>query len=128
MNEKAEPVVCKLDSYRHMMNELKRREREKNNAKVTVKQRKEIQIGAGIARHDLESKISKIKELLNDGHPVKIIVAIKNKKSAARLEPDAMDVMILNVLEYLGNEAASVQTLESNIPTRRDLIVTPKKK
>jgi translation initiation factor IF-3 len=110
-----------------MISKLRQKEKDLKETQRTSKPMKEIQIGANIADHDFEMKVSKIKEMLDDGHAVKIIVMIKRSRTM-KIEPVAIDKTILRLLETLENHGSSVQQLDSEVNTRRDLIISPIKK
>lgn len=127
VSDNTEPVVCKLDKYEDIVMELKRRAKEAKELRKLIKPMKELHIGANIASHDFESKLGKAKELLADGHQVKIVVAIKQSRSK-NIAPETVDETVLKILDGLEHHVQSIQQLESNVSTRRDLIVSPKLK
>lgn len=124
VNESTDPVVCKAEKFSDLAGQIVRKEKAAKESRKSNKPMQEIQITANIAKHDFESKVNKVKEMLSDGHPVKVTVMIKNSK-AASVSIEAIDLMIVDILEALEGHAQTVQPLDSSVPTRKDIIVTP---
>ena len=66
---------------------LKRAEQEKKTKEIRAKNRtkviKEIHVGCNIGPHDLEVKMNKVREFLDNGHPVRVSFISKPKLLAA---------------------------------------------
>ena len=75
----AQPPVCKIMDYGKYMYEEKKREADarKKQVKIDVK---EIKLRIGIADHDLNIKVSKIREFLEEGDRVKIILWFRGRE------------------------------------------------
>ena len=93
-------------------------------AKVKSRLVKEMHIGCSIEPHDLSTKLSKIKEFLEDSHPVKVSF-IANKKMIEK-NPVAIDQIALKVLEMIEKDASTVQPLPQKALLRRDMLFNPK--
>ena len=66
---------------------MKRAEQDKKakemRAKAKSKAIKEIHVGCSIGPHDLEVKMNKVREFLDDGHPVRVSFISKPRLLAA---------------------------------------------
>lgn len=123
----SDPPVCRLDdSIKKKLVVEKKAKEIKANTKA--RELKEIHLGSQIAPHDLVTKMNKVKEFLDDGHPVKVSFIVDAK--VMEKDPLALDQVILKVLEMLEKDASSVQPLQSKSHLRREFIVskTPPKK
>jgi translation initiation factor IF-3 len=71
-----EPYVCKIMDYgKHVFEQQK-----KQKSKQKVSELHEIQIKPNIAENDLQVKLRKVKEFLNDGDKVKVTVIYKGRE------------------------------------------------
>jgi len=127
VNGKAEPPVCRLDAYGQILLEQKKKEKEKKGSQK-ARSLKEMYIQAGIDPHDLGIKLNKVKEFLEDGHPVK--VSLLAKKSALATNLLSLDETTLKVLEAIEGDVGSVQLQANANPNamRRDYLFNPKPK
>lgn len=75
----AEPPVCRIMDYGKFRYE---QEKKANEAKKKQKQSdtKEIQFRPVIDDHDYQTKINHIKEFLDDGHKVRVVVRMKGRE------------------------------------------------
>lgn len=80
INPDAKPAVCKLDKVSHIVHQLKKKEKA-----IRAAQRahtlKEILITLGIDKHDFTTKMNKVKSLILDGHPVKLYLLPRRRKT-----------------------------------------------
>ncbi|MCR4662010.1 MAG: translation initiation factor IF-3 [Clostridia bacterium] len=82
-NEQSEPVTCKLMDYNKYVFDNKKAEKEqKKLQKQKMVITKEVQFSQGIGDADRNVKIKKIKEFLNDGYKVKVILRMRGRQSA----------------------------------------------
>lgn len=80
---------------------------------------------ANIDSHDLEVKLSKVKEFLSSGNEVKI--TINSNKKLATKSPQAMDRTVLLVLERVEGLVSSIrQPAVKFAEFRKDFILSPK--
>lgn len=77
-----------------------------------------------IDTHDLNTKIRKVKECIDDGLQVKLTIFAK--KPAMRKNPLAMDETTIKVLDCIEPFIGTVQPI-TRMPTRVDFILHPKK-
>eukprot|EP01039_Chlorochromonas_danica_P002961 gene2961-3229_t len=80
INLDANPPVCKLDKLSHIVHQMKKKEKA-----IRAAQRshtlKEILITLGIDKHDFTTKMSKVKSLILDGHPVRLYLLPRRRKA-----------------------------------------------
>jgi len=79
VSPKATPPVCKIMDYGKYKYQLAKKAQEAKK-KQTVIQIKEIKLGLKIEQHDLDFKIKHIREFLNEGNKVKVIVMFKGRE------------------------------------------------
>ncbi len=75
----AKPPVAKIishDKFRYQ----KEKELKKQRAVKKVSELKQIRISARAAKNDLEIKVKKIEEFLNEGHKVEIILILRGRE------------------------------------------------
>ena len=125
VNEKVDPVVCKIEDFNEIVTELTIKDKKEKEIKKSTKAMKEIHLAVNIAKHDFQSKLNKMIEFLEDGHSIKVVVMIK-KQRTSNFGPEAIDETILKILEQLEHLANTVQQLDGQSPNRRDIIITPK--
>lgn len=123
MNGASDPPVCKLDNFGILLKKEREKEKEK---KVHQKARalKEMFVGAGIDPHDLATKMNKVKEFLDDGHPVKVVVTAKRQQ--IKLNPLCVEETTMGVLEAIESHVSSVQQPERSSASRKDFTLNPK--
>jgi translation initiation factor IF-3 len=75
VSDKANPPVVRLCDYKKFLyKEKKKKEEQLKNNKKNNKTMKEMRFTPNISDHDVEVKLSKVKEFLKDGHKVKLEV------------------------------------------------------
>lgn len=79
VSPKTNPPVCKIMDYGKFKYQLAKKAHEAKK-KQTVIQIKEMKLGLKIEEHDLMFKIKHMKEFLNDGHKVKVIIMFKGRE------------------------------------------------
>merc|ERR1712166_1316950 len=78
VNSKAKPPVCKLDTLKEVVQNMKKREEDrKKEEQKRKKGMKNILVGAAIDGHDLATKIRKVKEFIDEGLQVKLTIFAK---------------------------------------------------
>lgn len=73
------PPVCKFLNYGKLKYEKKKKEKE-NRKKQIQSDLKEIQLRPNIEDHDLQTKIRKIEEFLNENDKVKITISFQGRE------------------------------------------------
>jgi len=69
--------VCKIQDYQKFLYQQKKADKSKPAPSV-----KEFQFGVNIAQHDLETKIRHMEELLEKGHPIRVVVKLFGREKA----------------------------------------------
>lgn len=97
----ADPPVCHVVDYGKWKYDesIKKKEQARNNKAV---QDKEIQLSPGIGENDVEVKLKKAKEFLEEGHKVQFIVQYKGRENAHK---DLGFRLIETILEKLADVA-----------------------
>ena len=77
----ANPPVAKIiDWGKYQYQKMKEQQKNRKNAKTS--ELKQIRIGLKIGSNDLDIKVRKIREFLNEGHKVRILVCFKGREIA----------------------------------------------
>lgn len=79
INRNADPPVARLmsfDKYRYLKEKEERKERIAQRASSL----KQIRITARAAQNDLLTRIKKLEEFLNEGHPVEIMMKLRGRE------------------------------------------------
>lgn len=95
---KAVPPVAKIIDYSKFLYQLKKKKQEEKK-KTTTSETKQIRMGPFIGDHDLDIKLKKAKEFLNDGDKVKFLVRFKGREMARQ---DIGRGVLNKVIEKLG--------------------------
>jgi translation initiation factor IF-3 len=81
INSTAQPPVCKIGDVGKYKYEMKKRTREADKkVRENRVDLKEVQLRPGIDRHDLDVKIKHIKEWLEHGDRVKIVIKFRGRE------------------------------------------------
>jgi translation initiation factor IF-3 len=78
INDKVEPVICKLVDYQKFIYEQKRKEKNKPKSLEV----KEIKLGPNTAENDLDYRSKHIIEFLEKGHKVKLTMQFRGREMA----------------------------------------------
>jgi translation initiation factor IF-3 len=76
---KALPPVCRIMDFGKYKYQLAKKAHEAKK-KQTIIQVKEIKVGLKIEDHDLNFKVKRMKEFLQDGHKVKVVIMFKGRE------------------------------------------------
>jgi translation initiation factor IF-3 len=97
ISPKANPPVCRLLDYGKYLYSLQKKahEAQKQQRKVHVK---EIKFTPVIGEHDIEVKLKKIKQFLEDGNKVKITIWLKGRQ---KRRPEMLGIMTDKIMEIL---------------------------
>ena len=74
------PVAKVVDWGKYQYQKMKEQQKNKKHSKTA--ELKQMNMGLKIASNDLEIKLRKIREFLNDGHKVKILIVFKGREMA----------------------------------------------
>lgn len=93
----AQPPVCRLLDYGKFLYSLQKKahEAQKQQRKVQIK---EIKFTPVIGEHDIEVKLKKIKEFLEDGNKVKVTIWLKGRQ---KRRPEMLGEMTDKIMEIL---------------------------
>lgn len=99
---------------------MKEQQRNKKNARVS--EIKQIRMGLKIGQHDLEIKLKKIREFLEEGHKVKIMLVFRGREMAHQ---EVGFELMSKITELLGEEVVTEQKPQM---AGRNLSVTVRRK
>lgn len=99
---------------------MKQQQRNRKNAKVS--EIKQIRMGLKIGQHDLEIKLKKIREFLEDGHKVKVMLVFRGREMAHQ---EVGQELMSKIIELLGEEVVVEQKPQM---AGRNLSVTVRRK
>lgn len=105
ISSKTDPPVCRLLDYGKFLYSLQKKahEAQKAQRKVHVK---EIKFTPVIGEHDVDVKLKKIKEFLDDGDKVKITIWLKGRQ---KRRPEMLGEMTDKIIEIL-KEIAEIES------------------
>lgn len=97
ISPEAQPPVCRLLDYGKFLYSLQKKahEAQKQQRKVHIK---EIKFTPVIGEHDVEVKLKKIKEFLEEGNKVKITIWLKGRQ---KRRPEMLNEMTDKIMEIL---------------------------
>jgi len=81
MDEKADPVVCRIMDYGKYKYERQRNERESRKKQTTITL-KEMRLSANIEEHDFNTKLKNVRKFLEKGDKVKAFVRFRGREIA----------------------------------------------
>jgi translation initiation factor IF-3 len=79
-----------------------------------------------IAAHDYDMKMRKVRDMLEKGHQVRVVLAATRK--LFKIDPDTIDKICVRVLSDLEDTASTVQPAQTTSPLRKDLVFSPTKR
>ena len=120
----ANPPVCKVIEYSKHVYQLK-----KKKEKGTSSQVKEIKLSANIAENDMNVKVKKAIEFLQDGDKVKLILEFKGGREFYVLKQQG-EVKLLQFVTKLEDygKAESLPKLEADKRKKILVMIAPKAK
>lgn len=102
VSPKTNPPVCKIMDYGKFKYQLAKKAQEAKK-KQTVIQIKEMKLGLKIQEHDLMVKIRHIREFLEDGCKVKVIVMFKGREILHKDMGEKLTQKIIEAIKDIGN-------------------------
>lgn len=111
ISPEASPPVCRILDYSKYLYSLQKKahEAQRNQRKIQVK---EIKFTPAIGEHDIDVKMKKIKEFLEDGDKVKVTIWLKGRQ---KRKPEMLDAMVAKIMEVL----REISEIES--PPKREM-------
>jgi len=95
----ANPPVCKLIDYgKFIYDEQKRKKEVERKQRESRVDTKEFQFRPVIDQHDLEIKIRKMQEFINDGDKCKVVIRFRGRENA---DPDKGKSLIAKIMSLL---------------------------
>jgi len=97
ISPEAKPPVCRLLNYGKFLYSLQKKahEAQKHQRKIHIK---EIKFTPGIGEHDVEVKMKKIREFLDEGNKVKVTLWLRGRQ---KRKPEMLDMLITRMVEVL---------------------------
>ncbi len=97
----ANPPVCKIMDFGRYKYQLSKKahEAKKRQAVIHVK---EIKMGLKIEDHDLNFKVKHMKEFLEEGHKVKVVIMFKGREILRPEMGEELAKKIVNMVEGVG--------------------------
>lgn len=83
VNGNINPPIVKVVNYSKYMFELKKTLKSKNKKNCVLK---EVQLSTNISSNDLNTKVRKAKEFIEDGNKVKVVLTMKGRELGRREE------------------------------------------
>lgn len=123
VNPKAIPPVCKIMDYGKFKYEKKKREREARRQQAVV-ELKEIKFRPTTDKHDVEVKVKKIREFLEDNSRVKLTVRFRGREIAHQ---EIGRNLLLRIAEKLSGVGSVSQQPRSD-GRQMTMIISPKGK
>ena len=97
VNPTANPPVCKLLDFGRFQFEQSKRQREASKAQKTFVL-KEVRFRPNVGEHDIETKMKNIREFLDDGDKVKVVVRLRGRELA---HPERAGMLLDTLAEQL---------------------------
>jgi len=119
----AKPPVCKIIDYKKFLYEMNKKEKEaKKKQKNSVV--KEVRIRPRIGEHDLEVKIKRAKEFIEDGDKVQLTAMFSGRE----MQHKDLGIQILEKIKVTLADVADVEGRTSSMGNRVYMLLAPKKK
>ncbi len=96
------PPVCRIMDYGKFKYELTRKEKEAKKSQKIASEVKEIKIRPNIEEHDYQVKLKKIREFLEKGYKVRLIILFKGRQLIYNEWGDKLLERILQDISDLG--------------------------
>ena len=117
----ASPPVAKIvDWGKYQYQLMKQQQRNRKNAKVS--DIKQMRMGLKIGQHDLDIKLKKVREFLEEGHKVKVMLVFRGREMAHQ---EVGFELMGKITELLGDEVVTEQKPQM---AGRNLSVTVRRK
>uniref|UniRef100_A0A7C3RIS6 Translation initiation factor IF-3 n=1 Tax=Dictyoglomus thermophilum TaxID=14 RepID=A0A7C3RIS6_DICTH len=120
----ANPPVCRIMDYGKFKYELTRKEKEAKKSQKIASEVKEIKIRPNIEEHDYQVKLKKIREFLEKGYKVRLIILFKgrqliyNEWGDKLLERILQDIADLGTAEKKGQQVGMTM-VTMLVPTKK---------
>jgi translation initiation factor IF-3 len=113
----ANPPVCKIMDFGKFKYELARKEKEAKKNQKIASEVKEIKIRPNIEEHDYQVKLRKIREFLEKGYKVRLIILFKGRQLIYNEWGDKLLERILQDISDLGTAEKKGQQVGMSLVT-----------
>ena len=125
INSSNTPPIVKIMDYGKFKYDQKKRANEARKNQKTVEM-KEVWVKPFIEENDLNIKMKKVFEFLNDGNKVKIAVMTRGNKKVLARGKDAVPELFARILEIVG-ERGTLESKSKPDERTKSIIVAPAK-
>lgn len=125
LNGNATPPVAKIMDFGKFKYEQKKRAAEAKK-KQKIVEMKEVWIKPFIEENDLQIKLRKVYEFLENGDKVKIAVMTKGSKRALAMGKDAIPGLFAHVVELIG-ERGTLESRSKPDERTKSIVIAPAK-
>ena len=122
ISPQAKPPVCKIIDFSKFRYELSKKEKDAKKKQKNIKL-KEVRLRTRIADNDLEVKMKKIKDFIEDGDKVQVTVMFSGRE----MQHKDLGLAILDKVKENLADIAVVEGKVSSMGTRSFLTLTPNK-
>jgi translation initiation factor IF-3 len=119
----ANPPVCKIISFSKFRYEVDKREKE-SKKKQKIIQVKEVRVRPRIGVHDLEIKIKRARQFIEDGDKVQITAMFSGRE----MQHKELGIKIVDKIQEALADIAEAEGKRSSMGTRVFLTLAPKRK
>lgn len=120
INGKVTPPIVRVDNYEKWLYNEKKKAKENKQKKSELK---EIQLSVNIAKNDMEVKLKKAKEFIENGDKVKVVLTLRGREKARREESKRCLYEFLLMI----NDIATPETMPKDEGNRSIVILKRKK-
>ncbi len=125
LNANATPPVAKIMDFGKYKYEQKKRASEAKKKQKTIEQ-KEVWIKPFIEENDLQIKLKKVFEFLDEGNKVKIAVMTHGSKRVLAMGKDAIPGLFAHVVELIG-ERGTLESRSKPDERTKSIVIAPAK-
>jgi translation initiation factor IF-3 len=123
ISPQAKPPVCKIVNFSKFKYETEKKEKEARK-KQKISHLKEVRIRPRISVHDLEIKIKRAREFIEDGDKVQLTAMFSGRE----MQHKDLGINIMNKIKEALSDIAEPEGRVSSMGTRVFLTLAPKKK
>jgi len=118
----ADPPVCRILNYGKFLYSLRKKahEAKKQQRKIHIK---EIKFTPAIGEHDMEVKLKKIKQFLEDGDKIKVTIWLRGRQ---KRKPEMLGVMTKRIIEIL-KKFSEIESTPKNEKFNCSILIGQKK-
>lgn len=121
INSETSPIIVRVDDYDKFVFDKKKRLK-KNKSKTS--QLKEVQLSVTISENDINTKIKKAKEFIEDGDRVKVVLSMRGRELSRREENKKSIYKFITLME----DVAVAESLPKDEGNKTVVFLKKKKK